>query len=87
MSSCLLRFAIIIHNKRVYLNNLINIYIICMKRITSINVQNIFNVLSGTIIEYYIKWEHFVSVYFDGASTVFVITISVPILYVVMTNA
>lgn len=58
-----------------------------MKRITSINAQNIFNVLSGTIIEYYIKWEHFVSVYFDGASTMFVNTIGVPLLYIVTTNA
>jgi hypothetical protein len=43
---------------------------ICMKRITSVNAENIFNVLSDTIHEYNIKWENLVSVCFDVASTI-----------------
>jgi len=35
---------------------------ICIKRITSVNAQNIFNVLSDTIHEYNIKWKNLVSV-------------------------
>jgi hypothetical protein len=40
-----------------------------MKRITSVNAENIFNVLSDTIYDYNIKWENLVLVCFDGAST------------------
>jgi hypothetical protein len=42
---------------------------ICMKRMTQVNAQSIFDVLNDTICEYNIKWENLVSVCFDGAST------------------
>jgi hypothetical protein len=42
---------------------------ICMKRITSIDSETIFNTLQDVISEYDIKWESIVSMCFDGAAT------------------
>lgn len=49
----------------------------CIKQITSINAQSIYNSLINPIQEYNIKWRNTVSVCFDGASTMSECTIGV----------
>ncbi|XP_025193665.1 uncharacterized protein LOC112593488, partial [Melanaphis sacchari] len=42
---------------------------LCLKRMTSVDAQSIFDKMSDVVQEYGIKWENVVSICFDGAST------------------